>query len=681
MTHSLQKNFLKLIAVFFCVLFLQGRLSAQDLPVTPGASDNSAIASQEFRRGVQSYYRGQFNEAIMIFEKALAYLPNEPVIMDWLGKAYFHSGLEAEALEQWKRAYAQNYGGSLLRTRIETIEERRTPERETVTDFKYAEQVSLKSRDTVNTFFVKPTSAVALDDGSFWLAAYGSNEAVHFDVNGIIIERSSGPIQGFSRPFAIAKKTDGTLIVSEFAGDKVTFLDVNGKFIKSFGSKGIGDGQFVGPQYIALDAFENIYVTDFGSARVAVFSPDGEFLFNFGERSKTFGGFVAPSGIAVLSDIVYVSDSYYGCVYKFDTAGNFLGELLPKGSLAEANGLCVWKDSLLVLDRKTAYRLDTATATLSELVNIGNAPARLLAVSPDVNANLLLVDYKNQEVKVASTIKELAGGLFVSVRKVVSEKYPHVMLDVLVENRNGQPVVGLTSENFFVTEKNVPVKNFSFDAAAYMNTDCDITVIAERSMESAADEAAIRQAIAEIVKAAGDNGRVKIVSAAENPGFETITAKGISFKSALSPAWKLDKAVRLATNDLVNAGPKRAVIYLCSGGNLASGFSSYGLNDLAAFMNNNGVRFYTINLHRTPVPAEIQYLVYKTGGSINYVYESAGLAPLVAKIQAAPSGLYRMSFDSELFSNFGRDFLPVEVEVRLMTRSGRDEINYFAPLE
>lgn len=681
MTHTLQKKLFKLTVFFFCVLFLQSELLAQNSLAPAASNSNSTIASDEFRRGVQSYYRGQFNEAIMIFERALAYLPNEPVIMDWLGKAYFHSGLEAEALEQWKRAYSQNYGGSLLRTRIETIEERRTPERETVTDFKYAEQVALKSRDHEHTFFVKPTSVLALDDGSFWLVAYGSNELVHFDTNGIIIERSFGPVQGFSRPFGIAKKADGTLIVSEFAGDKISFLDAGGKFIASFGSKGIGDGQFVGPQHIALDGYENIYVTDFGSARVAVFSPDGKFLFNFGERSSTFGGFIAPSGIAILNDLVYVSDSYYGCVFKFDTAGNFLGELLPKGSLAGANSILAWKDSLLVLDRKTAYRLDAATATLSELVNVGNAPARLLAVAPDVNSNLLLIDYKNQEVKVASTIKELAGGLFVSVQKVISEKYPHVVLDVLVENRNGQPVVGLTNENFFVTEKNVPVKNLSFDAAGYFNTDCDITIIAERSMEGAADDETIQQAIAEIVKAVGDKGRVKVVSAAENPNFETITKKGVSFKSTVSPAWKLDKAVRLATNDLIGAGPKRAVIYLSSGGNLASSFLSYGLNDLAAFMSNNGVRFYTVNLRRTAVPAEVQYLVYKTGGSINYVYESAGLAPIISKIQAASSGLYRMSFDSELFSNFGRDFLPVEVEVRLMTRSGRDEIHYFAPLE
>ncbi|MEL3909138.1 MAG: hypothetical protein P1P64_09075 [Treponemataceae bacterium] len=674
-------KFLKFLSLAFFVLFFWSSLNAQNTLSSEPTTSNSAIASEEFRRGVQSYYRGQFNEAIMTFEKALAYLPNEAVIRDWLGKAYFRSGLEAEALEQWKIAYSQNYGASLLRTRIETIEERRTPDRETITDYKYAEQVALKSKDKGNVFFVQPTSVFALSDGSFWLVAYGSNELVHFDVNGVIKTRSRGPIQGLARPFDLAQKSDGTLIVSEFAGDKISFLDSDGKFIKSFGSKGIGDGQFVGPQYIALDSFENIYITDFGSARIAVFSPDGEFLFNFGERSNLFEGFIAPSGIAIFEDLVYVSDSYYGAVFKFDTAGNFLGELLPKGALKNANGLRAWKDALLVLDRKSAYRLDVSTATLTELVSLGNAPTRLLAVTSDVNSNLLLVDYKNQEIKIASTIKELAGGLFVSVQKVISENYPEVVLDVLVENRNGQPVVGLNESNFFVTEKNAPVADFKFDAAGHLNTDCDITIIVERSMEGAEDTETIQQAVAEIVKAVGTEGRVKVVSASENPSFEQITKDGLDFKSTVSPAWKLDKAIRLATNDLVDASPKRAVIYLSSGGDLMSSFLSYSLNDLAAFMSNNGVRFYAINLHRNAIPAEVQYLTYKTGGSLSYVYESTGLAPIIKGIALSPSGLYRMSFNSKLFSNFGRDFIPVEVEVRLMTRSGRDEIQYFAPLE
>ena len=44
----------------------------------------SGLAEQEFRRGVQAYYRGAFNDSILEFEKALSYLPSENIILDWL---------------------------------------------------------------------------------------------------------------------------------------------------------------------------------------------------------------------------------------------------------------------------------------------------------------------------------------------------------------------------------------------------------------------------------------------------------------------------------------------------------------------------------------------------------------------------------------------------------------------
>ena len=60
------------------------------------------MAAEEFRRGVQSYYRGAFNDAILQFEKALAFIPDEPLILNWLGKSYYKAGFESTALDQWK---------------------------------------------------------------------------------------------------------------------------------------------------------------------------------------------------------------------------------------------------------------------------------------------------------------------------------------------------------------------------------------------------------------------------------------------------------------------------------------------------------------------------------------------------------------------------------------------------
>ena len=36
-------------------------------------TSSEGFASEEFRRGVQAYYKGSFNEAIVLFEKALSF--------------------------------------------------------------------------------------------------------------------------------------------------------------------------------------------------------------------------------------------------------------------------------------------------------------------------------------------------------------------------------------------------------------------------------------------------------------------------------------------------------------------------------------------------------------------------------------------------------------------------------
>ena len=40
-------------------------------------SAEEGFAAEEFRRGVQAYYRGTYSEAIIQFEKALSYMPND----------------------------------------------------------------------------------------------------------------------------------------------------------------------------------------------------------------------------------------------------------------------------------------------------------------------------------------------------------------------------------------------------------------------------------------------------------------------------------------------------------------------------------------------------------------------------------------------------------------------------
>ena len=64
-----------------------------------------------------------------------------------------------------------------------------------------------------------------------------------------------------------------------------------------------------------------------------------------------------------------------------------------------------------------------------------------------------------------------------------------------------------------------------------------------------------------------------------------------------------------------------------------------------------------------------------------YVFRPGGLAEIVENIVDAPQGVYQLSYVSTLPTNFGENYLPLETEVYLLNRSGRDESGYFAPLQ
>lgn len=567
------------------------------------------------------------------------------------------------------------------------VKERRSSQPDFAESVRFVETAVFDAKHDAGMFFKQPVSVAAIDDGSFWVVSYGSNELVHFDINGLVLDRTSGPLQGFDRPFDILPLENGNLLISEFAADRLSLLNKDGKFIKSFGSRGRGEGQCIGPQFLAQDSYGNIFVTDFGNARISVFSPDGEGLFTFGQRNGIFPGFTAPAGIAILHGLVYVADSVKGCIYVFDTAGNYIRTLLPDGSVVQAEALRVWKNNLLVSCANKVYLVDISLASLYTVASLGNEPSRVTAAIPDANGSLLLADYKNGNIQVFSHINELAGGLFVRFDRVYSDKFPRVTVDVRVENRTGQPLVGLTAKNFFLTESNRPVNDFTLKGSAYLNTGCDIAVVIERSPQSEKEFELVNSVVKELAESMQGKGSISIISASQIPVLEgkytpeTLVSKPLKLKASWSSVWNCDLAVRLACGELINAAQKRAVIFLSFEDISAESFKQYNLNDLASYMTNNGIRFYAVNLRQRTLPAELAYLCVKTDGMHTYIYAEKGLAPIIGDIITKPVGSYQMSYISTLPTDFGRAYLPVEVEVRLLTRSGRDETGYFAPLQ
>ena len=696
------------VAFFFAVSPLAAQPTAQPMQAGSGIPAPEGLegpdidtirAREEFRIGIQAYNRFAFNEAILSFERALAFRPGQPLILDWLGRAYFQSGIENAAFAAWQAA-AETYGvssgqGILIGSRLQTLRNRRILLPIADDDVRYVESGRFPGTNDNVILYRQPTSLLPLIDGSSWVVASGSNEIIRIDPNGIIRERRRGPfLIGFDRPYDIVRGLDGNLFLSEFRGNRVSVLSPDGNWLFHIGSRGQGAGQFVGPQNMAVDDEGFLYVVDFGNRRVSKFDPAGDFILSFGPGTPGFGGFVSPTGITARGGRIFVADSIHRQIFIFDTNGTYLGILISNG-LSSPESLRLLSDGrILAVDLNRILLVDPDTAIVRELGVLRNpAAVRITGAALDHNGNVLAADFNSSEVAVMTRIDDMAAGLFVQVRRIVSDNFPTVLAEVEVTDRLRRPIVGLDGRNFLLSEGGIEVANQSLFSASHTFQDTAVSVLFERSAAAAPFADDFVAALRDTESAAGRI--VSAVSAGELPARENLSqsagapaslaqrfaAAARGNPAAYSPRWRFDVALRLAATDLLPAEHKRAVVFVSTGSLGEFAFEQYTLSELAAYLSNNNIVFHAVIVGGGAPGRDILYLTERTGGTAMALFRSEGIAPVIRSLAETPSGIYTLSFRSRQPTDFGRAYLPLEVEVYLMERSGRDSTGYFAPLE
>ncbi|MDR0601386.1 MAG: NHL repeat-containing protein [Treponema sp.] len=681
------------LAAAFCRFLYAQQGGAEDRTPIPGIGINTLEAREEFRLGIQAYNRCAFNEAILSFERALSYRPGEPMILEWLGRSYYRSGMEETALMQWReagRAYGWNSGpGVLLGSMIETVSNRRSFLPVEDDEIRYVESGRYPGVSDGTVLFRQPTAVLPLDDGSAWIVAYGSNELVRVDVNGVIHDRSRGPVNGFDRPYDLVKGPGDLMYLSEYRGGRISVLNLRGEWQSYIGARGRGAGQFIGPQNLAVDEEGYLYVVDYGNRRISKFDPSGAFILSFGRRDGIFQGFLSPTGIAVRGGRVYVADGAQKRIAVFDRNGSYQEDLTA--GLSGPESLRFLSDGkLLAADTNRVLLVDTDTAVIRELGAAGNSRARITGADMDRNGNILAVNFDAGEVSILTRLDDMASGLFVQIERVSAEQFPRVTVELRVEDRLRRPLVGLQALNFLITEGGREAAGQTLAESGYRLTASDIAILAERSPAAAALRDDLAAAARDIAAALAPGQKIRsFVSAGDQPQREridplnprTLEAAARGSAGIYSPRWRFDLALRLAATDLLAGAKKRAVIFITTGTPGERAFENYGLSALAAYMANNGIVFNAVVIGEKAPQEEIRYLCRETGGKTLSLYRPEGAGELVRNLASVPSGSYILSYQSSLAADFGRAYLPVEAEVYLMERSGRDGIIYFPPLE
>ncbi|MFP4483641.1 MAG: hypothetical protein ACLFO1_02175 [Spirochaetaceae bacterium] len=647
----------------------------------------SVEAREEFQWGVRAFHSAEFGEAVRSFSRALALTPEDLLARLWLGHAYYRSGLVEAAVAEWEYVAARQDDSTYLESVIERVERERSIDSILEEAERWVTTTQLQGRLGERVLFKTPTSVRPRADGNFYVVSFASDEILVMNPNGVVLRRVQSGVQGFVEPFDVVE-AEGSLFVTEFGADRIAKVDPDGGRRETFGASGIGEGGLLGPQYIAYDGDGVLYVTDWGNARICKYTTDGEFIQSFGAESSFFRGLSEPTGIVVRDDMVYVADAAERAIFVFDTSGNLLREIADIG-LRRPEGLSVFDGKhLLLADRSRLLLLDTTNEVVSEFSDVTDYPGRVTGVAVDANKNLVATDLERDRLLFLSPLSEIYSGLTVTVHRVVEDAFPAIFIDVSVEDARGNPVVGLTDENFLVTENKLPVEELVVADAVNRKDAVDVTVVLDRSPAAAENTAQMAEAVRALVDSLGGSANIGVVAAGADPAI--LAAAGSSTEEliraaesteGIGSAWAFDLGVRFGAAELLESRNRRVVIYVTTGGVGASAYRDYQLGQVADYLTNNDIRFYPLYVTDGEISADLDFLAEETGGSSYYLYRPKGLGELASELRTSPQGRYTLRALSRSDSDFGRRYIPLEVEAYLIQRSGRGELGYFGPLD
>ncbi|ORC38277.1 hypothetical protein B4O97_00540 [Marispirochaeta aestuarii] len=682
------KHWSFLIFITILLFLLPVLLVSQDL-------DWDALrGSEEFRFGVQAYNSGLFDNALLSFERALSYSPLEALYKEWLGRTYHRLGYDATALSLWREVLSSGEGSALLQQRVDVISARNSLERERSAMERFVLGEVLQGRQADYTLFARPLGLEPWPDGSYFLTSFVNNEVYHFNLNGGLLHTLQGGVLGFSRPYDVMRYSSRRIYVSEFGADRIAYCRPDGSQIVRFGRSGGGAGELSGPQFLARDQEGYIYVTEAGNRRVSKFSSEGDFILSFGRRGNGFNGFRTPSGIVVHDGKVFVSDTRQGRVFCFDLSGNFLYEA-GADVLIQPEGISVFSArELLIADGERLMIFQPVSRSFELLADFEGDNRRIVDAVRDVNGNLLVSDFNRSELGVLSELSTMYSGIFVEIERIDATGFPDIYLDVSVRDRLGDPIVGLRESNFILSEGHGMPGSPALLAQGDALEGIQAALVLEKSAYTRGREDELAAAVEDILEALPEGSSVRLYTAGELPvkevppggaGSDYIAAAQRTSYDGVSFAFA--ETMRMAALELAPLRGRKLIISLGSGrAPLRRDESSAPSTPvLANLLSTNGIRFAYVQLERQLSFGNDEgrdiysFLANESGGGLYPLYRPAGIAPVISEYGERPTGRYYLKLISNMDPDYGKQYLPVEVEVAYYNRTGRDELGYYAP--
>ncbi|KAI6660211.1 Cell surface protein [Oopsacas minuta] len=173
--------------------------------------------------------------------------------------------------------------------------------------------------------------AVHYQTGNIYIAD-GNNRVQVFSCNGDYLFKFS---EKMNNPIGICI-TQNKVFVTQLYGHCINKYELEGKLIKSVGSKGNGEAQFSYPQGLDVsDGNSNVYVCEYSNKRVQILTQELKFHSMLG-----IDLFKSPRDVKVTRDRVFVLDDNDPCMFVFNSDHVLSNRLISRGDGKQNFPLC-----------------------------------------------------------------------------------------------------------------------------------------------------------------------------------------------------------------------------------------------------------------------------------------------------------------------------------------------------
>jgi tripartite motif-containing protein 71 len=232
-------------------------------------------------------------------------------------------------------------------------------------------------------------SNIAIDNNDFiYIADSGLHRIQKYNSDGEFIEKmgSYGSKNGqFSSSISdIAIDSHGYVYAADFYNNRIQKFDSNGNFVTKW-----NDGKFNGVSDITIDNNNFIYVVDSDKRRIQKFDSNGNYVTNQPNfyhyyQDKFFDKTFYEIGEIVIdySNNMLMSDTFFHCVYKFDSNDKFVTKWGSKGS---GDGQFNTPSDIAIDSKGNVYVADSGNHRIQKFDSNGNYVTKWSYTSTDNN--------------------------------------------------------------------------------------------------------------------------------------------------------------------------------------------------------------------------------------------------------------------------------------------------------